>query len=72
MSREKVTEKDGIMGVVFEHKGERGSLDKSFTNDWMVDLACFTRMERIARERGGDDGRSAQDLLKVVRRLLDL
>ena len=68
----KKTTKDGIMGVLVEYDGTRDLLHNGdFPNNWMIDLACFTRLEHISRDMG-KDGENARALLKVVQRLLDL
>lgn len=69
MAKEKKTDGIGIQGVTFEHEGQRGQCTHDFHNNWMVDLACFTRLESVAKESGNKD---ALDLLKVVYRMLDL
>ena len=68
----KKTDKVGITGVIAEHDGTKDRLcDGDFPNNWMIDLACLTRLENVARDNG-KDGENALALLKVVQRLLDL
>jgi hypothetical protein len=66
---DRATTKEGIAGVIFEHEGQRGTCTEDFKNNWMVDLACQTRLERLARDNGNED---ALALLTVVKRMLDI